>query len=937
MDDQPTQTNGRSRSCTDPGQSFKSLSRLQQPLYNQFSFSEDRTSGEQLVQTPPMHNKLQKSGIPRPTNRKRAQTIQSEVITEDSDIELRYETENRDRRRLTVANAEVYPSSSSTSGFTSGAESIHGGPSKFHDTPKQYSSLRRESKWSQKGLGLALYSQKDPPEREKTQSGTSSSNKSNNLKVESVARSSPLGSPCNSFALENARRRAALVRLVSKLELEQPPLTERHDQTGVDGSDCIGEEGVALPGSSLAFAKSSSLPTKDDDEASQYEDDYEEDDRYRLLDKNQSVEPVVQGADSQFNTYNASFSRQPQKIKLQGWAAHAPSENTPGIISSSVRSNLPRKSPVIRQSVPEGSPALLSPAALKRRSIYIETPDPSLAGDSTPKVDEAPPREASIDTETASIISGTADAIAARARRAFGIPQSDSDRLYDNADLRLHRASLAESEFSSAGSTFWRAAREGDHSGGGSELSVGAASLFRNLSDGGKGQQEHEARLRAPSVCNTPVQHYAETPVGTTSSSPLASSAYEGGIRSAQQTDDSDDQLIDPMETNRQKIIREFCESEETFVARMHLCVQLFILPLRMRDSKTWVEGVPPDLTHFLDWFEDIANLHTWYIVHTLRDIQRAATHTQMGVIRCISEPLLVLIPKLEIYQPYLVRLGSVASTLGQIVREDGNDFGEFVTIQQRTPECGGWGLEAFLLEPMNRLIKYCDIFSRLLSCTPKDHPDYLPTFSVLQSIDAIVRVMTEVKLREDEYDLLKDLVNTIRGLPSGLQLATRERRLLCQAQLYLLGEDDKDAPLDGAQKAGNQDATTQVKPPFKEKSGNRMSRLASAVQAWDSLRGRTGSIKSTTSSCAGFSIHSDVSQNFSKAGHDTEYVLPHEATTTSGARKPIQLFILSDMAILAKSIPEEPGSKLILQLVNGIGLSQVFHAELEADRRDGY
>ena len=53
------------------------------------------------------------------------------------------------------------------------------------------------------------------------------------------------------------------------------------------------------------------------------------------------------------------------------------------------------------------------------------------------------------------------------------------------------------------------------------------------------------------------------------------------------------------------------------------------------------------------------------------------------------------------------------------------------------------------LLEPMHRLSKYCDIFSvcqscqvfimigqckRLPSCTLKDHPAYLPTFSLLQS-----------------------------------------------------------------------------------------------------------------------------------------------------------------------------------------------------------
>jgi len=226
----------------------------------------------------------------------------------------------------------------------------------------------------------------------------------------------------------------------------------------------------------------------------------------------------------------------------------------------------------------------------------------------------------------------------------------------------------------------------------------------------------------------------------------------------------------------------------------------------------------------------------------------------------------------------------------------------------------------------LDRFLMMIDQCQRLLKFTPKGHQDYLSTFSILQSIDVIVRVMTEVKLREEEYDHIKDLTSTIRGLSSPkLQLATRDRRFLCQGQLDLTLDGDQDVL--STPKAGNQELTTPPKPTLKERAGNRMSRLASAVQAWDTLRGRSGSIKSTTSSCAGFSIRSDVSRDLSKGEHAPSY----ETATITEARKTVHLFLLSDLVILATPISQDPG-KPKFQLVNGIGLSQVFHAELEAE-----
>ena len=50
-----------------------------------------------------------------------------------------------------------------------------------------------------------------------------------------------------------------------------------------------------------------------------------------------------------------------------------------------------------------------------------------------------------------------------------------------------------------------------------------------------------------------------------------------------------------------------------------------------------------------------------------------------------------------------------------------------------------------------------------------------------------VFRVMHEVKAREEEHDLIKDLVSAIEGLASPSSLARRERRLLIRGSCRLL------------------------------------------------------------------------------------------------------------------------------------------------------
>lgn len=82
-----------------------------------------------------------------------------------------------------------------------------------------------------------------------------------------------------------------------------------------------------------------------------------------------------------------------------------------------------------------------------------------------------------------------------------------------------------------------------------------------------------------------------------------------------------------------------------------------------------------------------------------------------------------------------------------------------------------------------------------MLDLTSKTHQDYLSTFSLSRSTDLVIKVMTEVKIREDEYNLIKRFSTRIHGLSGSSQLATRDRRLLHSGPLGLVVPDCGSTP----------------------------------------------------------------------------------------------------------------------------------------------
>ncbi|KAH8109055.1 hypothetical protein DFH11DRAFT_1731320 [Phellopilus nigrolimitatus] len=231
-------------------------------------------------------------------------------------------------------------------------------------------------------------------------------------------------------------------------------------------------------------------------------------------------------------------------------------------------------------------------------------------------------------------------------------------------------------------------------------------------------------------------------------------------------------------EMRRQEVIWELCETEQAFLKSLRTVLEIFVHPL-LGKNRTWVIGLPSNVSRLMDWLDDIFQLHA--------QISSALQHTrssQYPVVLRVSETLRTFIPRLEVYQPYIVRLDEVVNEIEMMMKDPKSELGEYFRIKSANEECANMTFSSFLWLPLTRLGRYLKHFNELWDLTPRSHVDHLPTFSLLHSATLVVRVMREVKLREEEYTFVKDLVSRVHGLPSTVQLIRRERRLVAHGAL---------------------------------------------------------------------------------------------------------------------------------------------------------
>lgn len=453
------------------------------------------------------------SGIPRLQSR-----LDTHYHTDDSDFEFQYETQERERRKLIVANAEVFASSSESEAEMKEryrAETAEAGYSK----EGWRSDMNTHGTKNMVGLGLDLRSStsrkrhsggREPTNRRSGQTPSAENdtrlrdvnNWTPSARSQSSGRStrkdyeSSSDSYLATLDADHHRRRAALLGIVSSLDLQAPPVAAGESEE----SEYCGEDGFAISGSGELASQLTKTVIKTINSVNDDSGNYPEirprrtshEDRRTSRPRSSSCMPTfVVSNDDEGNQiiHGSSSSHRPRSV-------HQISLPSPSAISNPRKGHKsPSRSPVVRQD------DLASiPAALRRHSVYHRSPSPN-AGVQSSNEKKLPKKfdydRHDVDASDALMITERSYAAAARERRALGIPPSESVEVYqgvthDGVQALTH----AESDLSSVGSQYWNEGAE--------ELSPGAETLFRKLSGGPTKEMErrrsYQVRLSSMAI-----------------------------------------------------------------------------------------------------------------------------------------------------------------------------------------------------------------------------------------------------------------------------------------------------------------------------------------------------------------------------------------------------------------------------------------------------
>ncbi|KAH9475165.1 RhoGEF domain-containing protein gxcJ [Psilocybe cubensis] len=763
--------------------------------------------------------KIFQSNIPRPRTRHYHNEAPEHGNLDDSDLDRRYDNEQRDRRKLTVANAEVPMSVSSESDIESRIN---------HDLRNTIAGARiprkRESLYPI-GLGLSMRKQTSEP-REFGQSHSRETeiqlHDFHPVSREKSLRFSlpPSESAGSSYSDELSNYRPESYRYSGTDTPDGELATNATQPRRFEDSRYIDKPSNAQTrrsSPSAVYEASTDEETESDREG--YSVWYKKPNEKHPSPNRKPTLPPTHGQESESFVPVASPRQQTSRRRRE-----SPSPRNSEGFAPNLRELIKSRHSFTRLAC-ETAP-ISSQATPRQR--HVDPLEPSSAQQprvSSPLKDSDHHRhqdyykedkESFARTPASAIIDDYRSA-AARERMAFGIPPSESDEAI-SAQEQGQQLFSEDSNMSSINASLWQEESE--------NMSEEAESIFRALNYP-KSVAEQQ---------NSKDAFYDSTPrlsvISPTLSSPSACDERAPNRSRSEEPLDENNNLI----RTREGVIQEIFETEEELIRHLHTCMSTFVLPLRVHNSRSWISGVPANIAKLLDWFNDIVNLHEqiYESLCSARDTMSPATDR-------VSESLRCFVLKFEVYQPYLVRLADVSEDIMKLIDDPQSDFGQFVGIQQRLPECEGWTFERFLMLPVNRLAAYQVMFARLLDLTPKSHQDYLSTFSLSRSTDMVIRVMTEVKIREDEYNLLKLFSSRIQGIPFSKGLATRERRLLHSGPLDLILSGLPDV-LDPPSRIGPQPHASE------SKRADRSSKLLDTINTSSSVFERADSEKSASS-----------------------------------------------------------------------------------------
>ncbi|XP_046306722.1 FYVE, RhoGEF and PH domain-containing protein 2 isoform X1 [Marmota monax] len=203
-----------------------------------------------------------------------------------------------------------------------------------------------------------------------------------------------------------------------------------------------------------------------------------------------------------------------------------------------------------------------------------------------------------------------------------------------------------------------------------------------------------------------------------------------------------------PQEPEEKKVVRELLETEQAYVARLHLLDQVFFQELLQEAQGS--KAFPEDVVRLI--FSNISSIHQFHARFFLPELQRRLE--DWTATPRIGDVIQKLAPFLKMYSEYVKNFGRAAELLATWT-DKSPPFQEVIARIQSSEASGSLTLQHHMLEPVQRVPRYELLLREYVQKLPAQAPDRA---DAQKALDMIFSAAQHSNAAIAEMERLQDL-----------------------------------------------------------------------------------------------------------------------------------------------------------------------------------
>lgn len=212
--------------------------------------------------------------------------------------------------------------------------------------------------------------------------------------------------------------------------------------------------------------------------------------------------------------------------------------------------------------------------------------------------------------------------------------------------------------------------------------------------------------------------------------------------------DDSNSNNIGIKRDKRDYIIDEIIDTEKSYVYRLSLINDVYILPLQESNLIS-----KDDLQDQFGFWESLYSIHF--------GLYERMTEEKNNNTMCIGKIFKDFSFFLKMYISYVLNFEKSLDRRSYL-QSNNKKFAEFLSLAEKDDRCNGLNIESLMIEPIQRIPRYRLLLEQLLKYTPSEHPEFLFIAEALQKISEVVTHNNEAIRDRENNKKLQEIMMSI-------------------------------------------------------------------------------------------------------------------------------------------------------------------------------